>query len=58
MKKRNLFLTVSLLAALAGPVPLGSVIASFVLEPAEAADTASMTVTSVTRLRFCWRGTA
>jgi hypothetical protein len=37
MKKRNPFLTVSLLAALVGPVPLGSMIATFGLEPAEAA---------------------
>jgi hypothetical protein len=42
MKKRNPFLTVSLLAALAGPVPLGSMIATFGLEPAEAATSSKL----------------
>src|ERR1700730_5764621 len=42
MKKRNSFLTLSLLAALAGPLPLGSIIATCVLQPAEAAMTSKL----------------
>jgi hypothetical protein len=42
MKKRNPFLTISLLAALAGPVPFGSIISTLVLEPAEAAMTSKL----------------
>jgi len=42
MTKRNPFLTLSLLAALAGPVPLGSMIATVGLEPAEAATSSKL----------------
>ena len=37
MKKRNPFFTIGLLAALAGPAPLGSIIATSLVKPAEAA---------------------